>query len=75
MKISIAFIVQYLFFVCLQSGREEIRTLGTLLEYIRFPGVHLRPLGHPSFDFMNIANVAFFIEFSKFLLSFYALIL
>lgn len=28
--------------------REGIRTLDTLLEYTHFPGVRLRPLGHPS---------------------------
>ena len=33
--------------------REEgIRTLDTLLEYTRFPGVRLQPLGHLSFYFM-----------------------
>jgi hypothetical protein len=30
------------------SGEKGIRTLDTLLEYTRFPGVLLRPLGHLS---------------------------
>ncbi len=30
-------------------GEEGIRTLGTL-RYTRFPIVHLRPLGHPSWE-------------------------
>jgi hypothetical protein len=31
------------------SGRQEIRTLDTLLKYTHFPGVLHRPLGQPSF--------------------------
>ena len=30
------------------DGWGGIRTLGTLLTYTRFPGVRLKPLGHPS---------------------------
>src|SRR6185503_20196006 len=30
------------------SGRGGIRTHGTLLTYTHFPGVRLKPLGHPS---------------------------
>jgi hypothetical protein len=30
------------------GGRGGIRTHDTLLEYTHFPGVRLRPLGHPS---------------------------
>ena len=30
------------------GGEGGIRTRGTLLAYTRFPGVHLRPLGHLS---------------------------
>jgi hypothetical protein len=30
------------------NGRGGIRTLGTLLTYTHFPGVRLKPLGHPS---------------------------
>ena len=30
------------------NGWSEIRTHGTLLTYTRFPGVRLKPLGHPS---------------------------
>ena len=32
----------------LLCGEKGIRTLGTLVGYIRFPSVHLRPLGHLS---------------------------
>ena len=30
------------------GGEGGIRTLGTLFTHTRFPGVHLRPLGHLS---------------------------
>ena len=30
------------------NGRGGIRTHGTLLTYTHFPGVRLKPLGHPS---------------------------
>lgn len=30
------------------GGAGEIRTLGTLLTYTVFPGLHLKPLGHRS---------------------------
>ena len=32
----------------LHNGRGGIRTHGTLLTYTHFPGVRLKPLGHPS---------------------------
>ncbi len=32
----------------LPGGERGIRTLDTLVEYTRFPGVRLRPLGHLS---------------------------
>ena len=34
--------------VFVNGGEGGIRTLGTLFTYTRFPGVHLRPLGHLS---------------------------
>ena len=40
---------------CLWFGGESgIRTHGTLLAYTRFPGVHLRPLGHLSCTVMSL---------------------
>ena len=33
---------------CASDGRGGIRTHGTLLTYTHFPGVRLKPLGHPS---------------------------
>src|SRR5690349_23960349 len=33
---------------CADDGRGGIRTHGTLLTYTHFPGVRLKPLGHPS---------------------------
>ena len=34
---------------CAKNGRGGIRTHGTLLTYTHFPGVRLKPLGHPSY--------------------------
>ena len=34
-------------------GRGGIRTHGTLLTYTHFPGVRLKPLGHPSLQHQN----------------------
>ena len=39
------------------NGRGGIRTHGTLLTYTSFPGLRLKPLGHPSNDRYKLADV------------------
>ena len=42
------------------GGERGIRTLDTLLEYARFPGVCLQPLGHLSAGKITVAKCAAF---------------
>jgi hypothetical protein len=42
----------------LLNGRGGIRTHGTLLTYTHFPGVRLKPLGHPSHSLRTADNPA-----------------
>ena len=40
-----------------QHGRGGIRTHGTLLTYTHFPGVRLKPLGHPSQHYSTTSTI------------------